>query len=82
MGENVVHISGVVSGDCQLNLKTERASKLDFINTRKVSGKFIEVFSISAENYTVVVKCNNLFVLSRDVSYPSELNKFNLGQIN
>lgn len=83
MGENVVIISGNVTGECQLNLKTENDSKLNVINVRNVSGNFSTNYVISPneQNYIVEVTCNNQVVLSRLVSYPSELSKFELGNI-
>jgi|GEM_PF-5198408 len=84
MGENVVFISGNVSGECQLKLKTEDDSALNSINVRKVSGSFSSDFVISPneQNYIVEVTCNNQLVLSRLVNYPNELSKFELGNIN
>jgi len=83
MGENVVFISGNVSSECQLNLKTKNDSELNSINIRNVSGEFAEGFVISPieQNYVVKVTCNNQSALRRLVNYPSELNKFELGNI-
>jgi len=78
-----VFISGNVSGECQLNLKTKSDSELNPINIRNVSGEFAEDFVISPseQNYIVEVTCKNQLVLSRLVNYPNELNKFELGNI-
>ncbi len=83
MGENVVLITGKVSGECQLSLKTEEASQLNSINVRSVSGSFSSDFVIdpNEQTYIVDVTCNNQLVLSRLVNYPSELSKFELGNI-